>query len=381
MTKERFLFMAVILILLAFIGFLAYRQFYDKKENLSTMTTEKTIPAYAGTVVQEQKITLTQTFIGTVAPVHTVDVLPFISGFIDQVFVKGGQKVLAGDKLFMLQQRQYLAQKEVAAANVQSAEATLKNAEIYLNRIKKTKSEAVSQTELDNAQTSYLSAEAQLKAEKANLAVAEVNYDYTVIKAPIDGIVGNITITKGNYVAPSGQPLARIIQQTPMRVQFSMSNKEYLQTRIAGRSLFDGWIIKIKTADGKIYPQTGTFQYIDNMVTGNTSGITVYVDFPNLDGLLMANAYVEVLLEKKIKGIILDKNQVHLVENGAYVNVIRNHKIERQNVVLGWSVGQNYVIEKGLKIGDFVLNGTIPEALLNTPAQPMVPHTVEKAGA
>lgn len=380
MIKERVIFILIILILLIFIGFLAYRQFYDQKENTSPVARDN-IPAYAGTVVQEENITLTQTFIGTVAPVHTVDVLPFISGFIDQVFVKGGESVQTGDELFMLQQRQYSAQKEAAAANVQSAEATLKNAEIYLNRIKKTKSEAVSQTELDNAQTSYLSAEAQLKAEKANLAIAEVNYDYTVIKAPIDGIVGNVAITKGNYVTPSGQPLARIIQQTPMRVQFSMSNKEYLQTKTADKPLFEGWIIKIKTADGQIYPQTGTFQYIDNMVAGQTSGITVYVDFPNPNGVLMANAYVEVLLEKKITGILLNKNQVHLTENGAYVNVIRNNKIERQNVALGGSVGQNYVIEKGLNVGDFVLKGTISDSLLNTPAKPMINNQNEKAGA
>ena len=380
MTKERVIFILIILILLIFIGFLAYRQFYDQKEITSSVARDN-IPAYAGTAVQEENITLTQTFIGTVAPVHTVDVLPFISGFIDQVFVKGGESVQTGDELFILQQRQYSAQKEAAAANVQSAEATLKNAEIYLNRIKKTKSEAVSQTELDNAQTSYLSAEAQLKAEKANLAIAEVNYDYTVIKAPIDGIVGNVAITKGNYVTPSGQPLARIIQQTPMRVQFSMSNKEYLQTKTADKPLFESWIIKIKTADGQIYPQTGTFQYIDNMVAGQTSGITVYVDFPNPNGVLMANAYVEVLLEKKIKGILLNKNQVHLTENGAYVTVIRNNKIERQNVALGRSVGQNYVIEKGLNVGDFVLKGTISDSLLNTPAKQMINNQNEKAGA
>ncbi len=380
MTKERVIFILIILILLIFIGFLTYRQFYTQKE-ITSPVARNNIPAYAGTTVQEENITLTQTFIGTVAPVHTVDVLPFISGFIDQVFVKGGESVQTGDELFMLQQRQYSAQKEAAAANVQSAEATLKNAEIYLNRIKKTKSEAVSQTELDNAQTSYLSAEAQLKAEKANLAIAEVNYDYTVIKAPIDGIVGNVAITKGNYVTPSGQPLARIIQQTPMRVQFSMSNKEYLQTKTADKPLFKDWIIKIKTADGQIYPQTGIFQYIDNMVAGQTSGITVYVDFPNPNGVLMANAYVEVLLEKKIKGILLNKNQVHLTENGAYVTVIRNNKIERQNVALGGSVGQNYVIEKGLNVGDFVLKGTISDSLLNTPAKPMINNQNEKAGA
>ena len=71
--------------------------------------------------------------------------------------------------------------------------------------------------------------EAQLAAAKADYELAKVNYDYTVIQAPISGIVGNVSLTKGDYVSPSGQPLLSIIQYNPIRVVFSITDKDYLE--------------------------------------------------------------------------------------------------------------------------------------------------------
>lgn len=373
MIKERWVLVSIIIILAACVAYLAWHRFEGvQKEKEPAATTMVEAPVYAGVVAQEKPVLLEQKFIGTVVPVHTVDILPYISGFVDKVVVKGGQKVQEGDVLFVLQQKQYLAQKEAAAANVQSAEAALKNAEIYLNRIKKTKSQAISQTELDNAQTSYDTAFATLKAQKAKLLSAEVNYDYTVIKAPISGIVGNIAITKGNYVAPAGQPLARIIQQTPVRVAFSISNKEYLNVLDSGQSLFDEWVFKLQTANGKIYPFTGVFQYMDNEIKQNTSGLTVYVDFENPDGALLSNAYVEVIAEKKVNGIALDKNLIHKTQEGAYAYVVRQNKIERVPLVLGLNSARQSLVLKGLNAGDYVLKGAVPENMLGTPAKTAV---------
>lgn len=97
----------------------------------------------------------------------------------------------------------------------------------------------MSKTEVDNAKASYLSAEAQLAAAKADYELAKVNYDYTVIQAPISGIVGNVSLTKGDYVSPSGQPLLSIIQYNPIRVVFSITDKDYLE-EIGKGGLFAG---------------------------------------------------------------------------------------------------------------------------------------------
>lgn len=371
MKNERWIWGGIVLLLFGCIIGLVW--YHESKSETKLVTSQK-IPEKVLTVdtvtVQPHTVTLKQKYIGTVVPVQSVAVLPYISGFIDQVLVQGGQHVKAGETLFVIQQRQYSAQKEVAAANVQSAQAALNNAHIYLDRIERTKSKAISQTELDNARTSFLSAQADLKAAQSRLTVAEVNYDYTVIRSPIEGIVGNVPITKGNYVSPNGEALVRIIQQSPIRVVFTMSNRDYLEIVDKGNHLFQSWVFRLRLATGELYAQPGVFQYVDNQITGSTSSISVYVDFPNPNGKLIANAYVDVLLEKTAPNTItLDQNLVHLTDKEAFVYLLENGKITQRSVLLGMSLNHQYVIESGLRQGDEVIIGTIPADLIGKKAE------------
>ena len=172
--------------------------------------------------LQPQDVTVEKTYIGYVTPISDVDVIPYISGFLEDIYVEGGQEVAAGDTLIVIRQNEYKARMDAAAAQVLEAQANFNNAQVYYRRIRNVGARAVSKTEVDNAKASYLSAEAQLAAAKADYELAKVNYDYTVIQAPISGIVGNVSLTKGDYVSPSGQPLLSIIQYNPIRVVFSI---------------------------------------------------------------------------------------------------------------------------------------------------------------
>ena len=119
--------------------------------------------------------TITHKYIGHIEAIHSVSIYPYISGFMDQVLVTGGAEVKAGQTLFILKQDQYLAQVEAAEAKVAGASADLEKAKLYLDRINKTASEAISRTEKDDAQTALLTAEAALREAKAALKLAEVN--------------------------------------------------------------------------------------------------------------------------------------------------------------------------------------------------------------
>ena len=231
MSKSNFFLEIIVLVLLlvvSWMGFDAYRSNEIKKaeKNEPALQSIKKMPVQ---IITPKEITLTNSYIGTVQPIHAVSVLPYITGFIDQVLVKGGEEVKKGDTLFILKQDQYLAQKEAAAAAVAKAKADLENERLYLERIKRTSSKAISQTELDNAQTNYLSAKADLKSAEANLKLANVNYEYTTIKASIDGIVGNISATPGEYVSPQGNSLAYVLQYNPIRVAFTIPEKDFLK--------------------------------------------------------------------------------------------------------------------------------------------------------
>lgn len=376
MNKERFFWVVVSLLLL--IGLLVLVKIH--LESVKTPSIEKEQGGFSLPIetVQLQPVTMTRPYIGRIKAIQSVDILPFINGFISQVKVKGGQFVQEGDILFTIDKKTYQAQKDQADAQVLSAKATYDNAAIYLKRIEKTPSKAISQTELDNAKAQFLSAEGSLKAAQAAAAAALVNYNYTEVKAPISGVVGNIPVTIGDYVSPAGKVLAQIIQQTPIRVAFSISNKEYLNFLSSDNNkLFDGWRIQLKLPNNELYPQEGTVVYTDNSVAQDTSSITVYADFDNPNGQLVADGYVDVLAQKNIQsGILIDKDLVHFEPTGSFVYVLNGHKINKQAVSIGITVGQQFYIEKGLKGGESLVKGSIPGDLVTS--QPQSLQEVQK---
>ena len=370
MIKERTFFGIIVILLLLCICFLVWHYQFQKTKQEIPVSDYTALLSVKTVTVRAEPITLSQKFIGTVMPIQSVEIRPYISGFIDKVLVTGGQNVRAGEILFIIQQRQYLAQKEVALANVESARAALNNAQVYLKRIERTPSKAISQTELDDAKTNFLSAQAKLKAAESQLTVAQVNYDYTLVQSPIDGVVGNVSITKGNYVSPAGEALIEIIQQSPIRVVFTMSNREYLETRGQDGTLFDGWRIYLGLPNGQRYEYEGAFQYTSNQVAPDTSGIAVYADFPNPKGLLMANAYVNVYVEKVIpKAFAIDKNLVHLTDKGAFVYALENGKVVRLAVDLGMSIGNRYYVKSGLTEDMALILGNLPSSLIGQSVQ------------
>lgn len=302
-------------------------------------------------------VSLTQSYIGYVTPIHSVDIVPHINGFLEDIMVDGGQRVERGDNLILIRQNEYKASLEAAEASVLQADATLNNAAVYYRRMKQAGTKVISKTELDNAKASYLSAKAALAQAKANRDLAKVNFDYTIIQAPISGIVGNVDLTRGDYVSPSSGTLLKIIQFDPIRVVFSITDKDYLN-EMAKQSggLFNGEAIKIRLSNGQIYNKTGKFRFLDNEVNRSTNSIAVYADFENENHTLVANAYVDVLLEKNIKnGVPVRQNLVTMEDSGNYVYVVKDDRLERRKVdILGIS-GNDYILKNTFAAGEYLV--------------------------
>lgn len=294
-----------------------------------------------------QDVEITQSYIGYVMPIHEVDIVPYISGFLEKIYVSGGQYVDSGDKLILIRPDEYQASLDAAKAAVMEAKATLNNASVYYERMKQAGTEVISKTELDNAKASYLNAKAALAQAQANRNLAQVNLDYTLISAPISGTVGNVNLTRGDYVSPSSGSLLKIIQFDPIRVVFSISDKDYLnELARSNGDLFAGENIKIRLSNGQIYNQSGEFQFLDNQIDRSTNSIAVYADFKNPHHTLVANAYVDVLLQKTVKNAVLVRqNQVIMEDSGNYVYVAKANQIERRLIEIIGIKGDDYVIK------------------------------------
>ncbi len=305
------------------------------------------LPSYNVVLLKGQNVPLQTGYVGYVTPIHSVSVVPYINGYLDKIMVSGGEEVKAGQTLIIIQQDEYKAKLDAAKAQVLQAQADYNNASLYYQRVKKAGAQAISKTELDNAKAKFLSAQAALAQAKANRDLALVTYNYTIIKAPIDGIVGNVNLTKGDYVSPASTPLISIIQTNPIRVVFSITDKEYLNEVAKGQnSMFNGDKIKLRLSNGRIFEKEGRFQFTDNAIDRKTNSIAVFADFENHDRTLVANAYVDVLLEKVYPdGILVPQTLVSLAPDGNFIYTVQNSQLKRVPVEIINTIGGNYLLK------------------------------------
>lgn len=348
--KDAGRFSVLFFVVLIVAGYFAW-QHYKKMPETAEEAVERTVSAAP---LIEREAEVEKNYIGYVTPVHDVSVRPYISGFVDEIRVKGGSEVKAGDVMVIIDQAEYKARLDAAKAAVAQAEASFNNSSVYYQRMQKAGARAVSKTELDNAKASFLSAEAALEQAKAALAEAQVNYDYTVIRATIDGVVGDVPLSKGDYVSPENV-LLTVIQYNPIRVVFSITDKDYLEE--AGRpEMFAGETLRLKLADGAVYPQTGTFGYVDNQIDKSTNSIAVYADFANPDKRLVANAYVNVLVEKKYRGMVVRKDLVYIEPDGSYIYVAGANGVVKTAVnILSEYGNNNYILKNTFTPGESIV--------------------------
>lgn len=345
---------------------------------INLKTADSAVPAAQEPVfnvlpLKPENITITSSYVGYVIPIKSVDLVPNVSGYIEDVWVEGGQEVRAGDNLLLIDQREYKAALNAAKAAVTKAQADFANAKAYYERIKKAGAKAISASEQDSAKAGYLSALAAVEQAKAEEAKAQVLYDYTVLQASIDGVVGNVSLTKGNYVAPAGSPLLSIVQYNPIRVVFALSDKEYLNavSRQNGQPLFAGELIRLKLADGSLYQKTGEFKYIDNAQEKGTGSVAVYADFANSERKLMPDAYVDVLVERMvIGGYALRQNYVSLSPEGAFVYVANNNRLRKVPLKIIGEENGFYVVNNQFAQDDYLVIDKVgniaPDATVKT---------------
>ena len=339
MKKENIKLILLIILLLLLL-FFAGKYFY---QNVGQDSEKENLPEVLVAPIVEKEVEVQKSYIGYVTPINSVIVRPYISGFVYNVLVKGGQNVKAGDELVVLEQDEYKALVASAAADVAKAEADFEFQEKYYNRVIKAGKKVFSQTEIDDAKTKYLNAKANLSQAKAVLAQNEVNLKYTQIKATIDGVVGNVALTKGDYVSPQSE-LFSIVQTNPIRVVFSISDKDYLEEN-SRLQMFDNEEIFLKLADGRIYEQKGVFEYADNAIDRETNAIAVYAKFENPNKTLIDKAYVTVLLKKKYKGVLVDKDLVVMKPNENFVYVEQDGVAKKYKVNILSEINNEYILE------------------------------------
>lgn len=302
-----------------------------------------------------QDVTIQNNYVGYVEAINQVQIIPYINGYLQDIVVKAGQYVQKDDLLLTIAPDEYKARLDAAEAAVLQTQSSLEYNRNYFDRVQKSGKRAFSEIEIDNAKNNFQQADAALKNAEANRQLAEVNYRYTVIKSPIDGLIGNFNLSPGDYVAPNSGALLNIVQTNPIRVVFSLTDTEYLNMKEQG-NLFDGASIHLKLANGSLFEHTGEFKYTDNQINKGTNSLAIYTYFQNEKNELLPNAYVTVEVSRVFKdSVLLDKNLIKLLTDGSFVTIVRNNTIHQQKVDILASQSNQYVLKNTFQSGDLVV--------------------------
>jgi membrane fusion protein (multidrug efflux system) len=218
------------------------------------------------------------TYPGRVVPIAQVNVVPQVSGEILEVCFENGAMVKEGDVLYRLDPVKYSAAVKNAEAKLAECKANLSYAELSYARHKKLlETRAVSLDAVDNALSQRDSSRAAYAAAQASLISAKDNLAHCTIIAPISGKIGSTTMTRGNYAKAGENMLVTIVQVSPIRVCFSVSNRQFLDL-FSGltRRLREESIASVFLANGMPYAVKGNFDYVENTADQLTDTIQVY---------------------------------------------------------------------------------------------------------
>lgn len=311
--------------------------------------------------LETRNISPATSYIGHVEAIKSVNLKPQVTGYVEKVLFQEGSLVNEGDILFIIEQKRYIANVELRQAELASAKANLVRAERDYKRQKSLSSQNyASKATLDTSESNYLQAKAAVAQAEANLDLAKIDLDYTEIKAPITGYIGKALVTEGNYVNSTTQNLARIVQTDPIRVSFSVSDKDMLNMREMYKNGADSSPIRTELVlpNGKILVNHLKSRFTDNEINSDTATIAIYAEYSNERNLLIPGNYVDIRVGKKDPqlAVLVPQGAIAQDEHGNYVMVVNDEDIaEERRVLLGDIIEDKQVVTDGLTADDRVI--------------------------
>ena len=349
--KKSYLFAGTV----ALLAVIAGCHFYGQKAETAGM------PAVNVTVaeVKEEAINNPKTYVALVEAINSVDVVAKVSGSLDKVNFVEGSFVKKDDPLFIIDKDTYKANYNLALAQLESAKANLTKTERDYNRQKQLSAKNIaSKATYDSAESAYLQAKAAVSQAEAQLQLAKIDLDNTEVKAYIDGYIGNIQVTEGNYVNASAEPLARVVQINPIRIAFSLTDKEFLELNAGSDKPLENFVMNIELASGEIFSEKLERVFANNEINQGTATIAVYADIKNDKGLLKPGAYVKMFITSSNpkKALTIPETAIIQNEETSQVYVVGADNVANlRKVELGDAFEGKQIIVSGLKAGDKVI--------------------------
>ncbi|MFV0216311.1 efflux RND transporter periplasmic adaptor subunit [Empedobacter falsenii] len=331
-----------------------------------------------------------------------------IQGYITEVYVDEGQYVQAGQPLFRLETNVLTQNADAARSGVGAAQASVKSAQANVNAAKASVNAAqvevdkltplvqkniISNVQLETAkanlakaQASYNQALAAVGQAQASVTQAQANYkgaqanvDYSVVRAPISGVLGSINFRQGTLVGPSDPTAITTVSNTSkVYAYFSMNEKEYLNfiSKSEGATLKEKLdkipAVDLVLANGEIYPEKGKIQTVTGQINPTTGTIDFRVSFNNAAKILANGNSGRIRVPKTYVDVLVVPEAATFEQQGmTYVYKVTKDTAYATPITVVERANNIAVVKDGVKKGDKVVAQGVGKLRDKTAVKPM----------
>ena len=322
--------------------------------------TRKTYKTY--TVASADR-TLKTGYTATIHGCQTVEIRPQVSGMITDIFINEGDFVRKDSILFIIDQTPYKTAYEIAAANVKSAEAALSTAQLMLDSNKDLfKENVISEVDLMTARNDLAEAEARLALCRAEEENARINLSYTEVRSPVNGVASMIPYRVGALVSSSiAEPLVTVSDDSEVYAYFSMAENKMLdliqQYGSLQNAIKEMPEVELTMSNGKTYGSTGRINAISGTINGSTGAVSLRATFPNRNRLLREGGSGTVVIPQVRENcIVIPQSATYELQDRIFVyKVVDGRAVATRIEVMDRNNGVEYIVEKGLRVGDVIV--------------------------
>ncbi|HAT8502495.1 TPA: efflux RND transporter periplasmic adaptor subunit [Morganella morganii subsp. morganii] len=319
--------------------------------------------------VVHERITEWDEFTGRLQAPQTVQLIPRVSGYIEEVHFNEGALVDKGDLLVQIDPKPFATEVARLKAELQSAQSAAVQAEKEYRRAEKLSSQrAISAELLDSRLARKQQTAATVASVEAALERAELDLSYTRITAPISGRVSYAQVTAGNFVSAGQSQITSLVSTEKMYAYFDVDEQSYLKyARLAetGKRAdtrdSTSNPVYMALANDSNYQHVGRVDFVDNRIDAQTGTIRVRASFPNDDNDLLPGLFARIRLvgSDSYEGILIDEKAVGTDLNNKFVLVVNsNNELEYRAIELGEKVNGLRIVTEGLTPKDkIVVNG------------------------
>jgi len=319
-------------------------------------------------LVEQRDVAIWDEFSGRLEAIERVEVRSRVAGAVQSVHFREGVLVKRDDLLITIDPAPYAAEVDRLQAQVAAVEARVLLTKSDVERGEQLSgTRVISQRELDQRINAKSEAEANVKAARAALQSAQLNLDYTQVRAPVAGRVGRLEITVGNLVAagPGAPVLTTLVSVNPIYASFNAD--EQVVTRALKTLVEQGASTQVERIPVRMSLATnddafeGKLQLIDNQVDARSGTVRVRATFDNTDGRLIPGQFARLSMgqPKAQPALMVNERAIGTDQSKKFVLVVNSeNKAEYREISVGAVVDTLRVVNSGLKGGErIVVNG------------------------